>query len=215
MRRHFPLTPAGKPSLPDKVDWLHAEMLKTRVAHGYCARHLAAGACPYANICETCDNYVTAPEFRGPSPTNSTTSTPSKPTPRPAAGLTRPPATTASRTPSPTTCTASTAERTRDRLTRQRGPDKGTPQQGDPPTHRRRRDLPRPQRPDPARRCRARRTTRRMGRITPLPRPRRPQQIPNRPRLPHRTGGHPGGADRLNHEVEQCTRRGRTPRPWT
>ncbi|MBV8235534.1 MAG: transposase, partial [Acidimicrobiia bacterium] len=39
-------------------------MLKTRVAHGYCARHPAAGACPYANICETCDNYVTAPEFR-------------------------------------------------------------------------------------------------------------------------------------------------------
>jgi hypothetical protein len=22
------------------------------------------GACPYANICETCDNYITAPEFR-------------------------------------------------------------------------------------------------------------------------------------------------------
>lgn len=40
-------------------------LLKTRVAHGYCARHPAAGACPYANICETCDNYITAPEFRG------------------------------------------------------------------------------------------------------------------------------------------------------
>ncbi|WP_459964884.1 hypothetical protein, partial [Mycobacterium avium] len=26
-----------------------------------CARHESAGACPYANICETCDNYVTAP----------------------------------------------------------------------------------------------------------------------------------------------------------
>ena len=39
-------------------------MLKTRVAHGYCTRHPAAGTCPYANICETCDNYVTAPEFR-------------------------------------------------------------------------------------------------------------------------------------------------------
>jgi hypothetical protein len=37
-------------------------MLKTRVAHGYCARYPAAGA--YANICETCDNYITAPEFR-------------------------------------------------------------------------------------------------------------------------------------------------------
>ena len=38
-------------------------MLKTRVAHGYCSRHLTAGACPYANICEHCDNYVPAPEF--------------------------------------------------------------------------------------------------------------------------------------------------------
>jgi integrase len=64
MRRQFTLTPARKPILPDKVGWLHAEMLKTRVAHGYCARHPAAGACPYANICETCDNYITAPEFR-------------------------------------------------------------------------------------------------------------------------------------------------------
>ncbi|EUA16042.1 phage integrase family domain protein [Mycobacterium xenopi 4042] len=64
MRRQFTLTPVGKPILPDKVGWLHSEMLKTRVAHGYCARHPAAGTCPYANICETCDNYVTAPEFR-------------------------------------------------------------------------------------------------------------------------------------------------------
>lgn len=64
MRRQFTLTPAGKPIVPDKVGWLHSEMLKTRVAHGYCARHPAAGACPYANICETCDNYITAPEFR-------------------------------------------------------------------------------------------------------------------------------------------------------
>lgn len=64
MRRQFTLTPAGRPILPDKVSWLHSEMLKTRVAHGYCARHPAAGPCPYANICETCDNYITAPEFR-------------------------------------------------------------------------------------------------------------------------------------------------------
>lgn len=65
MRRQFTLTPVGRPILPDKAGWLHSEMLKTRVAHGYCARHPAAGACPYANICETCDNYITAPEFRG------------------------------------------------------------------------------------------------------------------------------------------------------
>ena len=38
-------------------------MLKTRVAHGYCSRHESQGACPYANICETCDNYTSATEF--------------------------------------------------------------------------------------------------------------------------------------------------------
>ena len=65
MRRQFTLTPAGKPIIPDKVSWLNSEMLKTRVAHGYCSRHEAAGPCPYANICETCDNYVTGPEFAG------------------------------------------------------------------------------------------------------------------------------------------------------
>jgi integrase len=64
MRRQFTLTPAGKPIIPDKVSWLNSEMLKTRVAHGYCSRHEAAGPCPYANICETCDNFVTGPEFR-------------------------------------------------------------------------------------------------------------------------------------------------------
>jgi len=63
MRRQFTLTPVGKPIIPDKVGWLNSEMLKTRVAHGYCSRHEAAGACPYANICETCDNFVTGPEF--------------------------------------------------------------------------------------------------------------------------------------------------------
>ncbi len=63
MRRQFTLTPAGKPIIPDKVSWLNSEMLKTRVAHGYCSRHQAAGACPYANICETCDNFITGPEF--------------------------------------------------------------------------------------------------------------------------------------------------------
>jgi hypothetical protein len=48
--------------VPAKVEWVASEFLKTRVAHGYCSRHLAAGACPYANICETCDNFVPAPE---------------------------------------------------------------------------------------------------------------------------------------------------------
>lgn len=63
MRRQFTLTPAGRPIIPGKVSWLNTEMLKTRVAHGYCSPHQAAGPCPYANICETCDNFVTGPEF--------------------------------------------------------------------------------------------------------------------------------------------------------
>ncbi len=64
VRRRFTLTPVGKPIVPDTVSWLGSEMLKTRLAHGYCSRHEAAGACPYANICETCNNFVTGPEFR-------------------------------------------------------------------------------------------------------------------------------------------------------
>jgi hypothetical protein len=51
------------PFVPNRVEWLHSEMIKTRVAHGYCSRHLTASACAYANICEQCDNYTTAPEF--------------------------------------------------------------------------------------------------------------------------------------------------------
>jgi hypothetical protein len=50
--------------VPDHIDWLHSEMIKTRVAHGYCSRHLTAGACPYANICEHCDNYIPDPGRR-------------------------------------------------------------------------------------------------------------------------------------------------------
>ena len=57
------VTPAGKNAVPARVEWLRTEMLKTRVAHGYCSRHLVAEACPYANICEQCDNFVTSPEF--------------------------------------------------------------------------------------------------------------------------------------------------------
>ena len=61
--RRIPVAPAGKPAVPDRVEWLAAEMLKTRVANGYCSRELVAEACAYANICETCPNFVTAPEF--------------------------------------------------------------------------------------------------------------------------------------------------------
>ncbi len=61
--RRIPIVPAGRPPIPDRVEWLAAEMLKTRVAHGYCSRDLAAEACPYANICETCPSFVTSAAF--------------------------------------------------------------------------------------------------------------------------------------------------------
>ncbi len=63
-RQSLFVRPAGRSAAPDRVEWLQSEMLKTRVAHGYCSRDLVAEACPYANICEQCDNYVTAPEFQ-------------------------------------------------------------------------------------------------------------------------------------------------------
>jgi integrase len=62
--RRIPVAPTGKPAVPDRVEWLAAEILKTRVAHGYCSRDLVAEACAYANICETCPNFATTPEFR-------------------------------------------------------------------------------------------------------------------------------------------------------
>jgi hypothetical protein len=58
------VAPAGRPAVPARAEWLRAEMLKTRVAHGYCSRDLVADACPYANICEQCDNFVTTADFR-------------------------------------------------------------------------------------------------------------------------------------------------------
>ena len=63
LRPRIPLAAAGHPAMGDKVEWLASEMLKTRLAHGYCARELVAEACPYANVCENCANFVTAPEF--------------------------------------------------------------------------------------------------------------------------------------------------------
>jgi hypothetical protein len=49
--------------IPNRLEWLQAEMFKTRVAHGYCSREPVAEACPHANICETCANYVPGAEF--------------------------------------------------------------------------------------------------------------------------------------------------------
>ena len=64
LRRRIPIAPViGGRAIPHNIDWLRSEMLKTRVAHGYCSRDLAAEACSYANICETCSNFTTTPSF--------------------------------------------------------------------------------------------------------------------------------------------------------
>lgn len=62
--RTLPIAPGSSPTtVPDHVEWLRTEMLKTRLAHGLCSRDPAAGACPYANICEQCDNFTPTSEF--------------------------------------------------------------------------------------------------------------------------------------------------------
>ncbi len=63
LARRIPVSAAGRPQAPEREAWLRSEMLKTRVAHGYCSRDLVAEACPYANICETCPSYTTTAEF--------------------------------------------------------------------------------------------------------------------------------------------------------
>ncbi len=64
LRRRIPVAPViGGHAIPNDVEWIRSEMLKTRVAHGHCSRDLAAEACAYANICETCSNFTPTPEF--------------------------------------------------------------------------------------------------------------------------------------------------------
>jgi hypothetical protein len=63
VRKTIPVATAGRPPVPAKIDWIASQFLKTRVAHGYCSRHLTADACPYANICETCDSFTPTLEF--------------------------------------------------------------------------------------------------------------------------------------------------------
>ncbi len=81
----------------------------------------------------------------------------------------------------------------------------------------RRRDLPRPRRPDPPRRRRPGRTARRMDRRTALPRPGHPDPIPHHPRT-HRHGGNPRQrhprAQRLTQAKESRANR-ETPRRRT
>lgn len=121
MRRLLPIAPTGPAPLPDRIGWLNSEMLKTRVAHGYCSRDLVAEACPYANICETCPATPLLPSSSPPSPTNSPTSAPSATMPTTAAGPPKQPATNASSTASKATSDDSLPTTTP--LTHPRGPD--------------------------------------------------------------------------------------------
>ena len=93
----------------------------------------------------------------------------------------------------------------------------GTAQPRDPAPHRRRRHLPRPRRPDPPRRCRARRATRRVDRGPALPRARRPRPSPRRHHPQHPRGGRHRarpGAQRLTNQKDHAADRA-TPRPGT
>lgn len=64
LRRRIPVAPViDGHAVPNDVEWIRSEMLKTRVAHGHCSRDLAAEACAYANICETCSNFTPTTEF--------------------------------------------------------------------------------------------------------------------------------------------------------
>ena len=90
----------------------------------------------------------------------------------------------------------------------------------DPPPHRRRRDLPRPQLRDPAHRRRPGRATRRLDRRAPRPRTRRRRTLPDGPDQHRRHLQREGGPDtRRTHCLECCHRITRwplhPPRPWT
>ncbi len=58
LRSALPLLVNSRATPSSRVDWLASEFLKTRLGTGMCSRHLAAGPCPYANMCETCDNFI-------------------------------------------------------------------------------------------------------------------------------------------------------------
>lgn len=58
--------PVGRIQLPlsditGGKDWRSTPLLKSRMAGGFCLRAPAQGACSYANICEHCPSYRTAP----------------------------------------------------------------------------------------------------------------------------------------------------------
>jgi hypothetical protein len=90
----------------------------------------------------------------------------------------------------------------------------------DPPTHRCRRDLPRPQLRDPAHRRRPGRATRRLGRRPPLPRTGRARALPHGSDQHRRDHRREGGPDTSHTHCLECSHPItrwplHPPRPWT
>lgn len=96
VRQPLPLLVDGRQAVPDRVQWLGSEMLKTRVAHGYCSRDLVAEACPTPTSASSATTSSPPPSSCPHSSTSSPTCAPSATTPKRAAGTQRQPATPAS-----------------------------------------------------------------------------------------------------------------------
>ena len=94
-RRPLPIIVAGRSVVPDRVALLNSEMIKTRVAHGYCSRHLAAEPCPTPTSARTATTTRPAPNSYPNSKINSPTHKPSTTTPSTAAGTAKSPDTPA------------------------------------------------------------------------------------------------------------------------
>lgn len=100
MRPRLPIAPIGKPMVPDRVQWLNAEVLKTRVAHGFCSRELAAEACPTPTSARPARTSFPQPSSPRPCRPSSQTSARYARTPLPVAGPLRSPAISGSSTAS-------------------------------------------------------------------------------------------------------------------
>src|SRR5260370_13148039 len=61
-RQPLPIVAIGSgPVIPDRAEWLHPEMLNTRLAHGSCSPHPPAAPRPPAKICGPCQHSAPPP----------------------------------------------------------------------------------------------------------------------------------------------------------
>ena len=107
VRKALPIAPAGRPIVPAKVDWIASEFLKTRVAHGYCSRHLAAGPAPTPTSAKPATTSFPAPSTCPSCATSSPTYASYAPTLSSGAGTARSNVTAVSSARSNTTAAAS------------------------------------------------------------------------------------------------------------